>query len=69
MRIIYVEEIVRNQEDLSQWQIKNIHRLILKGVEDDYAGVYRKENVIISGARHIPHDTIQIQSEMERFIS
>lgn len=31
-----------------------------------YAGVYRKENVIISGARHIPPDAVQIQSQMEQ---
>lgn len=66
--ILYVEEIVKNQENLSEWQIKSIHRLILKGIEDEYAGVYRKENVIISGARHIPPDAVQIQSQMERFI-
>ncbi len=66
--ILYVEQIVKNQEDLSEWQIKSIHRLILKGIEDEYAGVYRKENVIISGARHIPPDAVQVQSQMERFI-
>lgn len=39
--ISYVEDIVRKEEPMSQWQIKNIHRLILKGINDDYAGVYR----------------------------
>ena len=66
--ILYVEEIVKDQENLSEWQIKSIHRLILKGIEDEHAGVYRKENVIISGARHIPPDAVQIQAQMERFI-
>ncbi|WP_174887703.1 Fic family protein [Cohnella herbarum] len=66
--ILYVEEIVGNQESLSEWQIKSIHRLILKGIEDESAGIYRKENVIISGALQIPPDATQIQSEMERFI-
>src|SRR5690606_37840888 len=66
--ILYVEEIVKNQEGFSEWQIKNIHRLILKGIEDEYAGVYRNENVIISGARHIPPGAVQIHSQMERFI-
>ncbi|MCD9025095.1 Fic family protein [Cohnella silvisoli] len=67
--ILYVEEIVKNQESLSEWQIKSIHRLILKGIEDEYAGVYRKENVIISGAQHIPPDAVQVQLKMERFIN
>jgi Fic family protein len=66
--IIYVEEIVRNNEPLSEWQIKSIHRLILKGIHDDYAGTYRKENVLISGAKHIPPDALQVAHQMEQFI-
>ncbi|MFD0712119.1 Fic family protein [Paenibacillus sp. GCM10027626] len=66
--IVYVEEIVGNQEELTEWQIKSIHRLILKGIADEHAGVYRKENMLISGARHIPPDAIQVPSQMERFI-
>lgn len=66
--ILYVEEIVRNNEAFSEWQIKSIHRLILKAIHDDYAGVYRKENVLISGARHIPPDAFQVAQLMEQFI-
>ena len=64
--ILYVEEIVQNRESLSEWQIKSIHRLILKGIADEFAGIYRRENVIISGALHIPPDATQVQSEIER---
>ncbi|KZE79060.1 Fic family protein [Paenibacillus elgii] len=66
--ILYVEDIVRRQEPLSEWQIKSIHRLILKGIQDDFAGIYRKENVLISGARHIPPDALQVPLAMEQFI-
>lgn len=66
--ILYIEEIVGRQEPLSEWQIKNIHRLILKGIHDEYAGMYRKENVLISGARHIPPDAAQVPPQMEQFI-
>ena len=38
--ILYVEEIVKNQEPLSQWQIKNIHGIVLKGIDDKYCGRY-----------------------------
>jgi Fic family protein len=67
--IVYVEEIVGRQEPLSEWQIKSIHRLILKGIHDEDAGIYRKENVLISGARHIPPDALQVPSQMEQFIT
>lgn len=66
--ILYVEEIVRRQEPLSEWQIKSIHRLILKGIQDEFAGIYRKENVLISGAKHIPPDALQVPLAMEQFI-
>lgn len=66
--ILYIEEIISRQEPLSEWQIKSIHRLILKGIQDEYAGVYRKENVLISGANHIPPDATQVQPLMEQFL-
>jgi len=67
--ILYVEEIVKNNEPLSEWQIKSIHRLILKGIDDEYAGVYRKEKVIISGAEHRPPEPIKLPGEMESLIN
>jgi len=48
--IVYVEDIVAKQEALSKWQIKNIHSLIMKGIVQEEAGRYRRENVVISGA-------------------
>ncbi len=66
--IIYVEEIVQKDEELSEWQIKNIHRLVLKGIDDENAGQYRKQNVIISGAKHIPPDYLLLNNKMKEFI-
>ncbi len=63
--IIYVEDIVSRRELLSGWQIKNIHRLILKGIDDENAGVYRTQNVIISGATHIPPEAVHVPAEMK----
>ena len=39
----FVEEIVRKEKPLSQWQMKNLHRLVLKGIDNYYAGVYRDQ--------------------------
>ncbi len=65
--ILYVEEIVRQNQALSEWQIKSIHSLILKGILDDQAGVYRTQNVLISGARHLPPDYSQVPELMIHF--
>jgi len=66
--ILFIEDIVKNNEPLSEWQIKNIHRLILKGINDDYAGNYRDKQVIISGANHIPPEPFLIKEQMESLI-
>ncbi|MBM7616157.1 Fic family protein [Alkaliphilus hydrothermalis] len=67
--ILYVEEIVKSKEKLNEWQIQNIHRLVLKGISDEYAGVYRNQNVIISGAQHTPPDFMVVSDEMKALIN
>ncbi len=59
--IDYVESIVQNQETLREWQIKSIHHLVLKNVDDHNAGQYRQENVVVAGAEHLSLDYIKIQ--------
>src|SRR5699024_220266 len=66
---LYVEAIVGQQETLSEWQIKSLHRLVLKGIDDAYAGIYREEQVFISGARHVPPAHYVIQEKMEQMIN
>jgi len=67
--IDFLEEIVQKHERLTEWTIKSIHRLVLKGIQDDNAGVYRKENVVIGGASHRPPDHVIVPELMEQFIS
>lgn len=66
--ILYVEDIVKDKEPLTEWQIENIHRLVLKGINDNYAGNYRDQQVIISGAKHIPPEPFLIKEQMENLI-
>ncbi|KAB8126109.1 Fic family protein [Gracilibacillus oryzae] len=66
--IKYVEELVQKDEAFSEWQIKNLHRLVLKGIDDDYAGVYRDQQVFISGAKHVPPAPFLIKEEMEQLM-
>ncbi|MDA3938680.1 MAG: Fic family protein [Spirochaetia bacterium] len=66
--IYFVEKLVQKNEPLTEWQIKSIHQLILRNIDEPNAGVYRKNNVIISGADHIPPDAIHVESEMNAFI-
>ena len=67
--IIFVEDLVSGKEALSEWNIKNIHGLILRGIDHQNAGKYRIENVVISGAKHIPPKHYEINHVMQKLIS
>lgn len=67
--IQYVEEIVQKNESLSEWEIKNLHRLVLKGIDDEHAGIYRTEQVFISGAKHIPPAPFVIQDKIDQMMN
>ncbi|KVL85411.1 Fic family protein [Burkholderia stagnalis] len=66
--IVYVEDIVSKAETLSEWQIRNIHSLVLKGIETEEAGRYRRENVVIAGASNTPPDFMHLPAEMAALI-
>ena len=66
--ILFLDDLVKDNEPISEWNIKNIHGLILKDIDNKNAGRYRKENVTIKGAKHIPPDYIKIPELMEKLI-
>lgn len=66
--ILFLEELVKSDSDISEWNIKNIHSLILKEIDNENAGKYRLENVKISGASQVPTDYIKVPEAMERLI-
>lgn len=66
--ILFIEDLVSNKEPISEWNIRNIHSLILKGIDNKNAGRYRTENVVISGAKHIPPKHYEITDLMQELI-
>lgn len=66
--IEYLEELINSKESLSEWNIKNIHNIILKEIDNSNAGKYRLENVKILGASHTPPDYLIVPDEMEKLI-
>lgn len=66
--ILFLDDLVKNNEPISEWNIKNIHQLILKDIDNENAGRYRKENVTIKGATHIPPDYLKVPELMEKLI-
>lgn len=66
--ILFIEDLVSNMEPISEWNIRNIHSIILKEINNKNAGIYRKENVVISGAKHIPPKYYEITDLMQELI-
>ena len=66
--ILFLDDLVKDNEPISEWNIKNIHQLILKDIDNENAGRYRKENVTIKGAAHIPPDYLKVPELMEKLI-
>ena len=66
--IYYVEDIIRKEEPFSEWQICNIHQLILKNIDDDNAGRYHQQNVLISGATTTPHNYTLLNDKMAQLV-
>jgi Fic family protein len=67
--ILFVEDLIADKEPLSEWNIKNIHALILREIDNTNAGKYRNENVVISGAKHIPPKHYEISDLMQKLIA
>ena len=67
--IYFIEDLVAEDQPLSERQIRSIHQLILRGIDDAHAGAYRTTNVLISGAQHRPPDAAHVSSEMQAFIA
>ena len=66
--IYYVEDIIKKEEPFSEWQIRNIHQLILKNIDDENAGRYRQQNVLISGTTTTPPDYTLLNDKMAQFV-
>lgn len=66
--ILYLNYLVKEKNPITEWNIKSIHQLVLKNIDDENAGRYRRENVTIKGAIHIPPDYLKVPELMEKLI-
>ncbi len=60
--IHYVEQLVQQPEEpITPFHVRQIHRLVLSRIDDDWAGKYRQGQVRIAGAAHIPPEAWQVR--------
>jgi len=63
--IEFIAAVANNQEAFTERVLKEIHYLILKGIDKSNAGIYRKVPVYISGSSHIPPQPFIVAKKME----
>ncbi len=65
--ILFVEDIVQQRTELSEYVLKQIHALVLHSIDRDNAGQYRKVPVMIAGSKHLPPQPYLLQTLMEDY--
>ncbi len=67
--IDFIKGIAGRSEPISERTIKDIHAIVLHGIDRENAGKYRTVPVMISGSRHIPPAPYKLDRLMEDFIT
>lgn len=65
--IDYVEALATGGEPIDAFQVRQIHRLVLTGIDNANAGQYRNLPVRIAGARHQPPESWEISLLMAQW--
>jgi len=66
--IHYIKDLIKQKKEISENLIKNIHAIILRGIDRENAGKYRSLPVAISGSRHVPPQPWQVPKLMKDLI-
>lgn len=66
--ILFVEDLVNEKKfKVSQLLIRQIHQLVMKEIDDEWAGKYREVEVKITGTKFIPPDPAAVPVKMRQF--
>jgi len=64
----YIYDIANAKTEITERLIRELHYLVLKTIDKDNAGQYRKADVRITGSRHIPVAHYDVVDEMQKLI-
>jgi Fic family protein len=65
--IDFVEALARSAEPLTEHNVRQIHALVLMGIDDEEAGHYRRGQVRISGSAYVPPEPVAVPGLMQDF--
>ncbi len=63
--IAFVEALAKEDQPLTAFQLRQLHQLVLARIDDENAGQYRRTNVRIGGAAHLPPEAWLVPQQME----
>lgn len=63
----FILDLVKNKTALNEYVLKQLHGLILRGIDKHNAGKYRQVNVMISGSLHKPPQPFMLDKLMEDY--
>lgn len=64
----FIKDIAGKDIPINEHTIKEIHAIILHGIDRANAGRYRSVPVMISGSKHMPPSSYLIEEQMENFM-
>ncbi len=64
--LLFLRDVVRENQPLTESLVRQLHALILHGIDHANAGRYRKVPVMIAGSRHIPPQPWAVPVQMEQ---
>ncbi|WP_269242481.1 Fic family protein [Flavobacterium limnophilum] len=65
--IAYIKHLMNKQTSLNEREVLSIHNLILRGINPEDAGRYRRVQVMIKGSSFMPPQPFLVSKEMEDF--
>ena len=65
--IAYIKHLMDKNTTLNEREVLSIHNLILRGINPEDAGRYRRVQVMIKGSSYMPPQPFMVSKEMEDF--
>ncbi|MCY1036742.1 Fic family protein [Corallococcus sp. BB11-1] len=63
----FIESLARKDTVLGERDVREMHGIVLRGIEPEDAGVYRRINVRIGGTQHVPPEAFRVPEQMHTF--
>ena len=67
--IDFIRDLASNKLPITEYRVKQIHNLVLKGIDRRNAGVYRRVPVRIGGSSHVPPEPFELPKLMEELFA